>query len=190
AAKRKSAADAKKEAEAKTKANTAAAAAAAEARKKAEEARKREGAGARAKTEAEARRKAEIEARRRAAARRARLEAARKKAEEERKRQEASALSTRISTRFAGRAIGFRRSGRDYSVTFSKGGAAKGTYGEEYGGDSSNTQYFSDGGSWFVRDDRLCVKWRTWDRGRTVCYVVSGNALSGGGVLNGNFHYR
>ena len=66
----------------------------------------------------------------------------------------------------------------------------KGTYGEEYMSDSSNTQYFSDAGSWSVSDNRLCVKWRSWDRARTVCYAVSGNSLSGGGVLSGNFRYR
>ena len=185
-AKRKAEAAKKAEAEAKRKETARKEAesggAAAEARIKAEEARKRE--------EVEARRNAEIEARRRAAARRKRAEVARAKAEEERKRQEASAVSARITTRFAGRSIGFRRNARDYAVVFSKGGAAKGTYGEEYAGDSANTQYFSDTGRWFARDDRLCVKWRTWDKGRTVCYAVSGNSFSGGGVLNGNFRFR
>ena len=201
-AKKNSAAEAKRKAEAAKKAEAEAkrketvrkeaesGGAAAEARRKAEEARKREEVEARAKAEAEARRNAEIEARRRAAARRKRAEVARAKAEEERKRQEASAVSARITTRFAGRSIGFRRNARDYAVVFSKGGAAKGTYGEEYAGDSANTQYFSDTGRWFARDDRLCVKWRTWDKGRTVCYAVSGNSFSGGGVLNGNFRFR
>lgn len=192
AAKRKAEEAAKRREAARKKAETEAkrGSAAAQARKKAEEARKREEQAARAKTEAEARKKAEIEARRRAAAQRRRAQEARRKAEEERKRQEASAVSTRVIARFAGRSIGFRRNVRDYAITFSRGGGVKGTYGEIYGGDESNTQYFNDTGSWSVRGERLCVKWRSWDGGRTICYVVNGNSLSGGGVLSGAFRYR
>ncbi len=190
AARKRAEEEAKRREAAKKKAETEGARRAAEARKKTEEARKREEAAARAKTEAEARRKAEIEARRRAAAQRRRAEEARRKAEEERKRQQASTVSTRVIARFAGRSIGFRRNARDYAITFSRGGAVKGTYGEEYAGDASNTQYFSDAGSWSVRGGRLCVKWRSWDGARNICYAVSRNSLSGGGVLSGNFRYR
>jgi len=190
AAMKRAKAEAKRKEAAKKKADTESGGRAAEARRKAEEERRRKEAAARANTEEEARKKAEIKRRRRAVTQRRRAEEARRKAEEERRRQEASTVSSLITTRFAGRSIGFRRNARDYAIFFSRGGGVKGTYGEEYGGDTSNTQYFNDAGSWSVRDNRLCLKWRSWDRGRTVCYVVSGNSLSGGGVLSGGFRYR
>ncbi len=190
AARKRAKADAKRKEAARKRAEATGGNAAAEARRKAEEARQREAAAARAKADAEARKKAEIQARRRAAVQRKRAAEAAKRAEEARKRQEAATVSTRVTARFAGRSIGFRRNSRDYAITFSRGGGVKGTYGEEYANDPSNTQYFTDAGRWSVRNERLCVKWRSWDGARTVCYAVGGRSLSGGGVLNGYFRYR
>ena len=49
----------------------------------------------------------------------------------------------------------------------------------------------SDSGTWSVNGSQLCIKWRTWDDGRNVCYVVSGSGssytASGDGLLNGRF---
>ena len=74
-------------------------------------------------------------------------------------------------------------------VTFAPGGVVRGT--RTSGNMQEGTQTSSDAGKWWVKGDRLCIKWNRWDGGASQCYAVSGEGsqgrANGAGSLSGAF---
>jgi hypothetical protein len=81
-----------------------------------------------------------------------------------------SALRSAVS----GKTIFLKISGFELPIRYSSGGTMKGSMGTVAAafarGDGA-----SDTGKWWIADDQLCQKWRTWMEGNTYCYKLSQN---------------
>jgi hypothetical protein len=79
-----------------------------------------------------------------------------------------SALRSAVS----GKTIFLKISGFELPIHYSAGGSMKGSMGTVAAafarGDGA-----SDAGKWWIADDQLCQKWRTWMEGNTYCYKLS-----------------
>jgi hypothetical protein len=72
----------------------------------------------------------------------------------------------------SGKTIFLKISGFELPIRYASGGTMKGSMGTVAAafarGDGS-----SDTGKWWIADDQLCQKWRTWMEGNTYCYKLS-----------------
>jgi hypothetical protein len=74
----------------------------------------------------------------------------------------------------SGKTVFLKISGFEFPIQYAPRGTMKGSMGTIAAafsrGDGS-----SDTGKWWITDDQLCQKWRTWMEGNTYCYKLSRN---------------
>jgi hypothetical protein len=85
---------------------------------------------------------------------------------------EAALSGDALRNAVSGKTIFLKISGFELPIRYASGGTMKGSMGTVAAafarGDGS-----SDTGKWWIADDQLCQKWRTWMEGNTYCYKLS-----------------
>jgi len=81
-----------------------------------------------------------------------------------------SALRSAVS----GKTIFLKISGFELPISYASGGTMKGSM-STVAAAFARGDGASDTGKWWIADDQLCQKWRTWMEGGTYCYKLSQN---------------